>query len=100
MKQSNNFIKSLLLCVVAVCIPGFLAVEGIQARRYAALENEIAALEVQQRNLVNSNKNLITGISLLSSTDRIEQIASEKLNMRIAESSEIIRVEVQPDSNK
>ena len=44
--------------------------------------------------MVEENKNLITGISVLSSADRIEALASGQLGMRPAESSEIIRVEM------
>ena len=49
----------------------------------------------QTRRINNKeNKKLITDISLLSSSDRIEKIAEEDLGMRQAESKEIVRVGV------
>lgn len=80
--------------MLAASIPLFLAVDGIQSRRFAQLEGEIADLERAQAELVEKNKNLITGISVLASADRIEALASGQLKMRPAESSEIIRVEM------
>lgn len=80
--------------MLAASIPLFLAVDGIQSRRFAQLEGEIASLERAQAELVEKNKNLITGISVLASADRIEALASGQLKMRPAESSEIIRVEM------
>ena len=48
----------------------------------------------KQADLVEQNKKLITDISVLSSSDRIEKIATEELEMRPAESDEIVRVEM------
>lgn len=94
MKKKNALVKGVAICVLAASIPLFLAVNGIQSRRYAQLEGEIANLERAQAELVEKNKNLITGISVLASADRIEALASGQLKMRPAESSEIIRVEM------
>lgn len=71
-----------------------LALDGIQARRYSSVESEIEQLVRYQTELIENNKNLITGISVLSSADRIEELASTQLNMRLAETNEIIRVEM------
>lgn len=94
MKKKSALAKGVAICLLAASIPLFLAVDGVQARRFAQLEQEIAQLERRQAEMVEENKNLITGISVLSSTDRIEALASGQLGMRPAESSEIIRVEM------
>ena len=94
MKRKNALVKGVAICVLAASIPLFLAVDGIQSRRFAQLEGEIAGLERAQAELVEKNKNLIPGISVLASADRIEALASGQLKMRPAESSEIIRVEM------
>ena len=94
MKEKSVLAKGVAICLLAASIPLFLAVDGIQARRYARLEQEIDRLERSQAELVEENKNLITGISVLASADRIEELASGQLGMRPAESSEIIRVEM------
>ena len=51
-------------------------------------------LEKKQEQLVEENKKLISDISLLSSTDRIEKIATEELGMHKAETSDIVRVQM------
>jgi cell division protein FtsL len=94
MKKCGTVLKSILLCALALCIPALLVVDGIQARRYTALEHDVADLEKKQADLVEQNKKLITDISLLSSSDRIEGIAQKDLQMRPAESDEIVRVEM------
>lgn len=94
MENKSLLVRNIVICLVAASIPALLAIDGIQARRFAAVENEIELLEQKQVQLVENNKNLITSISVLSSADRIERIAYENLNMRPAESSEIIRVEM------
>lgn len=94
MKKKSALAKGVAICLLAASIPLFLAVDGVQARRFAQLEQEIAQLERRQAEMVEENKNLITGISVLSSADRIEALASSQLGMRPAESSEIIRVEM------
>ena len=86
--------QKLLACSLALSIPLLLAVDSIQARRYTKLEQEVASLERKQKDLVEQNKKLITSISILSSSDRIEKIASEHFGMRKASSNEIVRIEV------
>ena len=75
-------------------IPALLILNAAQARRYSDLRTEVIELEKKQADLIEENKKLITDISLLSSADRIERIASEELGMRKADSNEIIRVEM------
>ena len=90
----KNILKYVFICVCAIAIPALLVVNSLQALRYKKLEREVASLEKKQIELVEENKRLITNISLLSSSDRIEKIASIELNMHKAESEEIIRVEM------
>ena len=44
--------------------------------------------------MIEQNKKLIGDISLLSSTDRIERIATDELGMHKAETEDIVRVEM------
>ena len=54
------------------------------------LFNRHQATLKQLEELVEENKKLISDISLLSSTDRIEKIATEELGMHKAETSDTI----------
>lgn len=95
------FFKNFFLCLLALSIPGLLILTGLQSSKYRTLKKEVEALEKKQETLIEENKKLITDISLLSSSDRIEKIAEEDLMMRQAESEEIVRVGVSgPKENK
>lgn len=93
-KKLRAFFRNLFLCLLALSIPGLLVLNGIQSSKYRTLKKEVEDLERKQESLIEENKKLITDISLLSSSDRIEKIAEEDLGMRQAESEEIVRVGV------
>lgn len=95
MKNVKRTFKTLLYIFVAILIPGLLILNAIQAERYMEIEREVQALEEKQAQLVEENKKLITDISLLSSSQRIGNIAENELEMHKAESDEIIRVEME-----
>ena len=94
MKTRSALATGVAICLLAASIPVFLAVLGAQSQQSGQFKGEIAGLEREQAELVEENKNLITGISVLAGADRIEALASGQLGMRPAESSEIIRVEM------
>ena len=94
----NSILKNVFykigVCLLAVSIPLLLIAYAVHTRRYAELSREIADLESKQERLIEQNKKLVSDISLLSSTDRIEKIASEELGMHKAETEDIVRVEM------
>ncbi len=98
MKKIGDVLRVVLLCFVSLCIPALLILNGMQAKRYTALQKDVRELELKQQELVEQNKKMITDISLLSSSDRIESIAENELGMRKAESEEIVRVEMKGSS--
>ncbi|MGN0730125.1 cell division protein FtsL [Treponema sp.] len=90
----KGILHYLFLFGIAMSIPGLLILNGIQAGKYRDLKKEVSALEKKQEKLIEENKKLITSISVLSSSDRIETIAENDLGMRKAETEEIVRVEM------
>ena len=92
--QNKQVLQTVLTCVLAALIPLLLVAYGIQTKRYADLSREIGDLEQKQERLVEQNKKLVSDISLLSSTDRIEKIAVDELGMHKAETEDIVRVEM------
>lgn len=90
--------ETIILILLAISIPGMLIIQGVQSSRYEKLENEIRKLEKEQAELIEKNNQLISEISILSSSERIEKIAVEELGMRKADSAEIIRVEVKNET--
>lgn len=82
MKEKNKeMFSKIILCVLAFFIPLLLLGYCFQIRRYAELSREISELEIKQERLVEQNKKLVSDISLLSSTDRIEKMAEDELGM-------------------
>ena len=92
--KRSLIIKTVALCLVALLIPAMLIINAVQARKYSDLREQVLELEERQAEIIEENKKLITDISILSSADRIEKIAQDSLDMRKAETDEIIRVEI------
>lgn len=92
--KKSGFVKRLGIYLLALSIPFFLVVAMVQSQQYMNIEKEVAELEQVQKDLIESNKALVTDISVLSSSERIEKIAVEQLGMRKATSDEIVRVSI------
>lgn len=99
--MKKNIIRGKLFAyIAAVLIPALLLVNLVQTRRYKKLRDEIEFLEHKQVELVEENRRRISDISVLSSSDRIEQLAENELGMHKAASSEIVRVEIKSGSHE
>ena len=90
--QKRDFIMAVVGIILAAAIPVLLFAGGINSQKNKNLTDEILNLEKDQKKTTEENKKLITDISLLSSSERIEKIAVEELGMRQAETEEIVRV--------
>ncbi|HBG65230.1 MAG TPA: cell division protein FtsL [Treponema sp.] len=93
-KNIAGVLRAAAMCLLALLIPVLLVIDGIQARKYADLESQVLELEKKQRDLVEQNRQLITDISVLAGSDRIERIAEDQLGLRQAETDEIVRIEM------
>ncbi|MGP1586758.1 MAG: cell division protein FtsL [Treponemataceae bacterium] len=89
-----KFFQRLGIYLITLSIPAFLVVATVQSRHYAKIEDDVTALEDMQTKLIEANKAYVTDISILSSSGRIEKIATEDLGMRKADTKEIIRVSI------
>ena len=75
-----------------------LVVQAFHSYRYKKLRAEIKSLEKKQIELVEQNRKLISDISVLSSSERIEKIAEGELGMRKANTEDIVRVEIKGEN--
>ena len=95
MKNSVKvFFKKFFICILVLSIPAMLCIYAVQAKKYTELTREVTELERNQEKLIEENKRLVNNISVLSSADRIEKIATEELGMHKAETEDIVRVEM------
>ena len=93
--KKNGFKAGLFICLATVLIPVLLVFQTVQSYRYKKLRAEIKQLE-----LVEQNRKLISDISVLSSSERIEKIAEGDLGMHKAGTEDIVRVEIKGDNGK
>ena len=87
--------KYILLFAAVLTIPALLAVTVRQSFRYADLKKEISRLEQAQDDWVESNKRLIAGNAVLSSAQRIENIARTELNMEKIKPENVLQVKIE-----
>ena len=90
MKNRNWF-----LYFVVITIPLFLGLCVWQSHRYNSLKLELDRLEQTQANWIDSNKRLIAGIAVLSSTERIENIAKNDLNLRKIRPEDVLQIRIE-----
>lgn len=92
--ERKNLLRNILICFTAALIPALLFLNTVQVRKSEKLRAQVANLEKKQAELVEENRKLITEISILSSSDRIESLAEKEFGMHKAHSEEIVRVEI------
>ncbi|MCL2130369.1 MAG: cell division protein FtsL [Treponema sp.] len=85
----------LLLYFFIITIPIFLGVIAFQSVRYHKLDKDLKRLEAVQEDWVESNKKLIAGIAVLSSSGRIERIAKNDLKLSKILPEDVLQVRIE-----
>lgn len=67
--------RRLARILVALAVPGLLALNAWQGWRYHQLADEVSALEEQQRSLLEANRNAIAAIAAERSAASVEERA-------------------------
>ena len=83
-----------LLYLFVLSIPFFLGAAAWQSVRYTKLEKSVRRLEAVQEDWVESNKKLIAGIAVLSSSRRIEQVAVYDLGLSKMRPEDVLQVRI------
>jgi cell division protein FtsL len=91
----RGFKRYVLLYGAVLTIPAFLALNAWQSNRYLSLKREIGRLEEEQAEQVESNKRLIAGIAVLSSSERIEHIAQNDLGLRKIRPEDVLQIQIE-----
>jgi len=68
-------VSKLLRLALAVAVPGLLALNAWQGWRYHRLTEQVAALEQEQRRLLEANRNIIAAIAAERSAASVEERA-------------------------
>jgi cell division protein FtsL len=90
-----------IICIyfVVLTIPLLLGLNAWQSVRYAALERETLRFEDAQEEWIESNKKLIAGIAVLSSPERIENIALKDLELTKIPPESVLQVRIRGGRN-
>jgi cell division protein FtsL len=83
-----------LIYFIVLTIPLLLGLTAWQSSRYSELDKEVRTLEAVQEDWVESNKRLIAGIAVLSSSERIENIALRDLRLNKIEPEDVLQVRI------
>ncbi|GHU66439.1 hypothetical protein FACS189447_07300 [Spirochaetia bacterium] len=83
-----------LVYFIVITVPLLLGLTAWQSSRYSDLEKEVRTLEAVQEDWVESNKRLIAGIAVLSSSERIENIAIHDLELTKIEPEDVLQVRI------
>jgi cell division protein FtsL len=86
--------RRILLYVLTLTIPLCLGAAAWQSVRYTELAWEVEKLESLQEEWVENNKRLIAGIAVLSSSERIENIARNDLGLVKKLPEEVLQIKI------
>lgn len=89
-----GMIKNIGLYFLVLSIPAMLGLATWQSVRYTRLEADVHKLEEEQKVWIENNKRLIAGISVLSSSERIQTLATEELGLTRIEPEAVVHVRV------
>ena len=78
----------LLLCT----IPALVFLNVWEVFRFEELKSAVQSLESEQKEWLEKNKRMITGIAVLNSPARIEMLAEEELELEKPDIGDIIRI--------
>ncbi len=87
--------KNIWMYIIVITIPLFLGFNAWQSAEYARVSKEIRQLEKAQTEWIESNKRLIAGIAVLSSSERIENIARKELGLVKKQPEEIMQIKIE-----
>jgi ABC-type phosphate transport system auxiliary subunit len=84
--------KRTALAVICLVIPALLCLNAWQGYRYNELSNAVAALEKQQQDLLEANRDVIAQIAYEQSAARVVQKADRSFTLGPVDQSHITRV--------
>ena len=84
--------KRIILIIVLLSVPLFVFFNVWQSFRFNYLSDEVSSLEKQQKDWLEMNKRVISGIAVLSSPARIEKIAKDELGLSIPQPTQVLQI--------
>ncbi|QQO07398.1 septum formation initiator family protein [Breznakiella homolactica] len=91
--------RYIALYFAVITIPLLLGLAAWQSIEYTKVEKELVRLEEDQRQWIESNKRLIAGIAVLSSSERIEHLARHDLGLVKKEPESVLQIRIEGRGN-
>jgi cell division protein FtsL len=88
------------LAVLSLVVPGLLCLNAWQGYRYNQLSNTVAALEKQQKDLLEANRDAIAEIAYERSPARVEEKAAKSFTLVPVDQGHVTRVLVQGSGSR
>ena len=92
--------RCILIYFFVLSIPFFLQLTAWQSVRYAELDKNSRRLEAVQEDWVEGNKKLMAGVTVLSSSKRIEQLAVHDLGLVKMRPEDVLQVRIEGEQGK
>ena len=92
--------RYILIYFFVLSIPFFLQLTAWQSVRYAELDKNSRRLEAVQEDWVEGNKKLMAGVTVLSSSKRIEQLAVHDLGLVKMRPENVLQVRIEGEQDK
>jgi len=87
--------KILVLFIIAT-IPGLIFITVRQVYKYNKVDAEVKSLIISQRELFEKNKRMVANLSILSSPERIDSLASDMPDLNNG-ALDTVRIKIEPE---
>lgn len=84
--------KKVFMFLAAIIIPSLLFINAWQAFRFRDFRKDIRSFEKEQESWVESNRRLISAVTVYSSPGRVSKVARGKLSLERLDSSDVILI--------
>ena len=85
------------VCIgIIITIPVLVFLNVFQTFRYYSVEKDISSLEHEQKEWIEKNKRVVSGIAVLNSPIRIEKIAKEEFKLKRVRAEQIDTIIIPP----
>ncbi len=85
-------LKSSFIIITALAFLSLFFLNSWQGFRYQELKRDVEELEAEQQEWLEKNKKAIAALAVLSSPERVKDLAENELGLRPIESSDILKV--------
>ncbi|MCL2093257.1 MAG: cell division protein FtsL [Treponema sp.] len=87
--------RYVFLYFLVLSIPCFLGIVTWQSVRYTQLDRNVRHLEAVQEGWIETNRRLIAGIAVLTSSERIVHVATQDMGLGPIQPERVIQIRIE-----